>query len=145
MEYGLYKVEEVAEGSLRRAGRKACCWRPSWRAQVLADAKVTKLFRQWPISWAAELAGTVARHPLAEHPGNGAGYYGKAPLLSGDFVTDDAGTGFVHIAPSHGEDDWKLGMANGLPVPETVLPDGTYAPIGGSVRRLVRVGPGQRR
>ena len=30
------------------------------------------------------------------------------PLLAGDFVTDDAGTGFVHTAPSHGADDYEL-------------------------------------
>ena len=32
------------------------------------------------------------------------------PLLPGDHVTDDAGTGFVHTAPSHGADDYALGV-----------------------------------
>ena len=48
------------------------------------------------------------------------------PLLPGDFVTTEAGTGFVHIAPGHGEDDFALGRAHGLPVPETVNDDGTF-------------------
>ncbi len=69
----------------------------------------------------ADLAGTVCHHPL-----RAGGYDFDVPLLAGDFVTTDTGTGFVHIAPGHGEDDWHLGMANGLPVPETVGDDGTY-------------------
>src|SRR3546814_7132421 len=40
--------------------------------------------------------------------------------------TTDQGTGFVHIAPSHGEDDFYLGQEHGLPVPDMVDPDGRY-------------------
>jgi isoleucyl-tRNA synthetase len=69
------------------------------------------------------LAGTVARHPL-----NGQGYDFPVPLLAADFVAADTGTGLVHIAPGHGADDWELGQANGLPVPDTVGPDGVYLP-----------------
>ena len=50
------------------------------------------------------------------------------PLLPGDFVTADAGTGFVHIAPGHGADDYELGVANGVEVPDTVAEDGSYYP-----------------
>ena len=50
------------------------------------------------------------------------------PLLAADFVTADTGTGLVHIAPGHGADDWELGQKNGLPVPDTVGPDGVYLP-----------------
>ena len=69
------------------------------------------------------LAGTVARHPL-----HGQGYDFPVPLLAADFVAADTGTGLVHIAPGHGADDWELGQANGLPVPDTVGPDGVYLP-----------------
>ena len=48
------------------------------------------------------------------------------PLLPADFVTTEQGTGFVHIAPGHGEDDFALGRAHGIEVPDTVGPDGTY-------------------
>ena len=68
-----------------------------------------------------ELAGTVARHPL-----QGQGYDFDVPLLAADFVVADQGTGLVHIAPGHGADDWELGQANGLAVPDTVGPDGVY-------------------
>ena len=67
------------------------------------------------------LAGTIARHPL-----RGQGYDYDVPLLAGEFVTMDAGTGFVHIAPGHGEDDWHLGQAHGIAVPHTVGPDGAF-------------------
>jgi len=72
------------------------------------------------------LAGSRAGHPLATHPDAGDGYAFPVPLLAGDFVTMDQGTGFVHIAPGHGQDDWELGRANGIEVPQTVDGDGTY-------------------
>src|SRR6185312_8468799 len=67
------------------------------------------------------LAGAVARHPLA-----GQGYDFPVPLLPGDFVSEEDGSGFVHIAPGHGEDDYELGRAHGIEVPQTVGGDGTY-------------------
>ena len=47
-------------------------------------------------------------------------------MLPGDHVTDDAGTGFVHTAPSHGDDDYQLGLKFGLPMTYNVMEDGTY-------------------
>jgi isoleucyl-tRNA synthetase len=55
-----------------------------------------------------ELADLVVGHPLA-----GTGYDFDVPLLAGDHVTDDAGTGFVHTAPGHGREDFDLWMASG--------------------------------
>ena len=72
------------------------------------------------------LAGTVCAHPLR---GADKGYAFDVPLLASGHVTMDQGTGFVHIAPSHGPDDFVLGKANGLDVPETVGPDGVYTPM----------------
>ncbi len=43
-----------------------------------------------------------------------------------DFVTSDTGTGFVHIAPGHGLDDYNLGRQNGLPIYSPVDDDGTF-------------------
>ncbi len=74
------------------------------------------------------LTGTIAAHPLAQHPEADGGYDYPVPLLAGDFVTMDQGTGFVHIAPGHGQDDWELGLANGLEVPHTVDSSGYYLP-----------------
>jgi isoleucyl-tRNA synthetase len=71
----------------------------------------------------ADLEGTLCAHPLRGH-----GYEFDVPVLTADFVTTEAGTGFVHIAPGHGEDDFALGRAHGIEVPETVGDDGTYNP-----------------
>lgn len=55
----------------------------------------------------SQLVGIVAAHPL----------YGRdALVVSGDHVTLDAGTGLVHLAPGHGEDDFHVGKAFGLGV-----------------------------
>lgn len=69
----------------------------------------------------ADLAGTICAHPF-----RGQGYDFDVPLLAGDHVTTEAGTGFVHIAPGHGAEDWVLGMEHGLEVPHTVGEDGSY-------------------
>ncbi|ANK12266.1 isoleucine--tRNA ligase [Erythrobacter neustonensis] len=71
----------------------------------------------------AELAGTLARHPM-HHLG---GFYAAPrPLLPGDFVTTDSGTGLVHMAPDHGEDDFELCKANGINPVFAVMDDGRY-------------------
>jgi isoleucyl-tRNA synthetase len=69
----------------------------------------------------AALAGTVCAHPL-----RGKGFDFDVPVFTGEFVTTEAGTGVVHIAPAAGEDDFLLGRANNLPVAEFVAGDGTY-------------------
>ncbi|NNC72534.1 MAG: class I tRNA ligase family protein, partial [Sphingomonadaceae bacterium] len=71
----------------------------------------------------ADLAGTVARHPM-HHLG---GFYARPrPFLAGDFVTTDSGTGLVHMAPDHGEDDFDLCKANGINPEFAVMADGRY-------------------
>ena len=71
----------------------------------------------------SDLAGTVARHPLHELGGF---YATPRPFLAGDFVTTDAGTGLVHMAPDHGEDDFILCKAHDIAPVFAVLGDGTY-------------------
>jgi len=53
-------------------------------------------------------------------------YATKRPLLPGDFVTTDSGTGLVHMAPDHGEDDFELCKANGINPVFAVMDDGRY-------------------
>ena len=48
------------------------------------------------------------------------------PLLEGDFVTEESGTGFVHIAPGHGADDFYLGQQHGIEVTDNVTDDGKF-------------------
>lgn len=59
----------------------------------------------------SDLAGATARHPMHAL----GGFFAKPrPFLPGDFVTTDAGTGLVHMAPDHGEDDFLLCKAHGI-------------------------------
>jgi isoleucyl-tRNA synthetase len=69
------------------------------------------------------LVGATARHPM-HHLG---GFYAAPrPLLPGDFVTTDSGTGLVHMAPDHGEDDFELCKAHGINPVFAVMDDGRY-------------------
>lgn len=71
----------------------------------------------------SDLAGTKVRHPM-HHLG---GFFAEPrPMLPGDFVTTDAGTGIVHMAPDHGEDDFDLCKANGITPKFVVDDDGRY-------------------
>lgn len=71
----------------------------------------------------SDLAGTVARHPM-HHLG---GFFAEPrPFLAGDFVTTDSGTGLVHMAPDHGEDDFDLCKAHGINPVFAVEGDGRY-------------------
>lgn len=74
---------------------------------------------------AGALDGAAAHHPM-HHLG---GFFAKPrPFLPGDFVTTDAGTGLVHMAPDHGEDDFLLCKAHGIDPVFAVQGDGTYRP-----------------
>ncbi len=121
LEYAAMRVDRAAEGSRAQPGETLLV------ATALADAVAAQagieaysVMARFP---GAALAGSVARHPLA-----GQGYEFDVPLLAAGFVEADQGTGLVHIAPGHGADDFELGQANGLPVPDTVGPDGVYLP-----------------
>ncbi|MDG6094143.1 isoleucine--tRNA ligase [Acetobacter sp. AN02] len=74
------------------------------------------------------LPGSALEGAVAAHPLRGEGYDYDVPLFGGEFVTTEVGTGLVHMAPSHGEDDFQLCRAHGIPVPEMVEDDGRYAP-----------------
>ena len=73
---------------------------------------------------APALDGVVLAHPFRGH-----GYDFDVPLLSGEHVTDDTGTGFVHTAPGHGVDDYEVWLKSGRSskdIPDTVGPEGEY-------------------
>jgi len=71
----------------------------------------------------SDLAGTIARHPMHAL----GGFFAKPrPLLAGDFVTTDSGTGLVHMAPDHGEDDFALCKTRGIEPVFAVEGDGKY-------------------
>ncbi|HXI73693.1 MAG TPA: isoleucine--tRNA ligase [Verrucomicrobiae bacterium] len=65
-----------------------------------------------------QLATIEYQHPFCNRTGK---------AFAADFVTSDTGTGFVHIAPGHGLDDYNLGRQNGLPIYSPVDDDGKFA------------------
>jgi isoleucyl-tRNA synthetase len=74
----------------------------------------------------AEFEGIVLAHPYAGIEGGAGEWDFDVPMVAGDHVTDDAGTGFVHTAPSHGDDDYQMGLKYRLPMTYNVEADGSY-------------------
>ncbi len=71
----------------------------------------------------SDLAGTTARHPMHKL----GGFFAEPrPFFAGDFVTTESGTGLVHMAPDHGEDDFDLCKAHGIEPKFVVEADGRY-------------------
>lgn len=68
--------------------------------------------------------GAALEHQLLRHPF----YDRQVPIILGDHVTTEAGTGAVHTAPGHGQDDYVVGLKYGLPVDNPVGNDGVFLP-----------------
>jgi isoleucyl-tRNA synthetase len=123
IKYGLYEVDAM-EADLAFAP-----WAVQGDKLILADERAEDVFKAGKIATAKRLGDADPANIQCAHPlkGLAGGYDFNVPLLSGDHVTDDAGTGFVHTAPSHGVDDYLVWMKSGLPqadIPFTVDGDG---------------------
>ncbi len=103
--YGLYEVTEAADDNWARVGDRLVL-ADALAGDVMKSARVAAYERARDVT-ADELAGLVCDHPLAA-----LGYDFAVPLLEGDHVTADAGTGFVHTAPGHGAEDFEIWMAS---------------------------------
>jgi isoleucyl-tRNA synthetase len=105
--YGLYKVSDAPADN----------WAKTGDLLILADALAESVFKQARVAAyekvrelpAETLDALECAHPLK---GLGGGYEFTVPLLPGDHVTDDTGTGFVHTAPGHGREDFDVWTAN---------------------------------
>ncbi len=126
--YGVYEVTGRPQESNATIGTRYLL-ADTLAEQVLAAAKLdgTMWRRRGGVS-AEELAGMVLAHPFRGLEGANGEWDYDVPMLPGEHVTDDAGTGFVHTAPSHGDDDYQLGQKHGLPMTYNVLEDGSYRP-----------------
>ena len=102
IEYGLYEVAEAPEDNWAKVG-DLYVLADKLASVVMKSAKVVSYTRRGGLL----LGGLVCAHPLAS-----LGYDFDVPLLDGDHVTDDTGTGFVHTAPGHGADDYIIWMQN---------------------------------
>jgi len=95
----LVLASELAESVLQRAG--------ATQTAELARVK------------GAVLEGLALRHPFYER---------EVPVILGEHVTLDSGTGAVHTAPGHGQEDFIVGQRYGLPVDNPVGGDGRFLP-----------------
>ncbi|NPU11192.1 isoleucine--tRNA ligase [Bradyrhizobium sp. 83002] len=105
--YGLYEVTEAPADNWAKTGDKL----------ILADALAESVFKQARVTSYTKLRdipGDTLDAVECAHPFKGlaGGYNFVVPLLSGEHVTDDTGTGFVHTAPGHGREDFDVWMAN---------------------------------
>ncbi|MBY5772799.1 isoleucine--tRNA ligase [Rhizobium leguminosarum] len=103
--YGLYEVTAAENDFGPRPGEKLIF------ADKLAEesfAKAKLQYKRLSDVSAADFATMTCAHPFKGLDG---GYEFRVPLLDGDHVTDDAGTGFVHTAPSHGREDFDAWMS----------------------------------
>jgi isoleucyl-tRNA synthetase len=132
IEYGLYRVTEAAPDNWAKVGDRF----------VIADKLADDVFA------AARVAGfervkdvlpvMVERcaHPFKGLDGANGYWDFEVPMLPADYVTEEAGTGFVHIAPGHGADDYNTFVKHKAvfescgtaEVPHTVSPDSSYYP-----------------
>jgi isoleucyl-tRNA synthetase len=101
--YGLYEVTEAPDQNWAKKGDKLVL-ADKLAAEVMKTAKVEAFVRKQDVD----------PHHIghASHPLKGKGYDFQVPLLEGDHVTDDAGTGFVHTAPGHGREDFEVWTSN---------------------------------
>ncbi len=102
IEYALCSVSKILEGGNAVIGEKliiANSLKESFEKQCKLSLNVMRTFK-----------GSQLEHNRCEHPLRSHGYDFDVPLFAGEFVTTETGTGFVHIAPNHGEDDFKLGQ-----------------------------------
>ena len=92
---------------------------------LVAEALLQASLARWQIGNAqvlaralgSDLEGLVLHHPFYER---------AVPIILGDHVTTEAGTGAVHTAPAHGQEDYVVGCRYGLPVDNPVGGDGKF-------------------
>ena len=115
--YGLYEVIDAGEAYGATKGERFVL------ADVLADdVRSAAHIVEWKrLDVVIDPSKLVCAHPFRDK-----GYDFGVNVFAGDFVTDETGTGFVHIAPGHGQDDYLLGLKHGVEVPFTVDEAGVY-------------------
>ncbi len=124
--YGLYEVTGRPEVSGARIGTTYVT-ADALAGQVFAAAGLDDtMYRRLRDVSADELGALTLAHPFRGMDGANGEWDFDVPMLPGEHVTEEAGTGFVHTAPSHGEEDFELGRRFALPLTFNVEPDGTY-------------------
>ena len=115
--YGLYEVQQAPDGNWAKKGER----------YILADKLADAVMAAAKVEAFARIADADPNGLVCDHPLAAMGYAFDVPLLDGNHVTDDTGTGFVHTAPGHGADDYNIWMEKvGGPIPFTVNADGYF-------------------
>ena len=109
--YGLYLVDTTEDESWTKAG-DLYLLADSLAQEVLGKSRVTSFVRVRGVD-ATELADMTLSHPFDHLEGANGFWDYDVPMIDGDHVTEDAGTGFVHTAPSHGADDYEAFVRRG--------------------------------
>jgi isoleucyl-tRNA synthetase len=96
-----------------------------WERLLVAEPLLKESLARWQVESyqiiaygpGRDLEGLTLRHPF---------YDREVPIILGDHVTTEAGTGAVHTAPAHGQEDYAVGCRYDLPVDNPVGPDGRF-------------------
>ena len=102
IKYGVYRADSIEEGLAFEP------WVKVGDKLILADKLADEVLRAAKAASWKRVSDFDPEGAVALHPFRGQGYDFEVPLLAGEHVTDDAGTGFVHTAPSHGADDFEI-------------------------------------
>ena len=119
IEYVVATINSVEDNSKALPGDKVIL-----AVNTLEKVKKESLVSDWSISNSFEgsdLSGLVCKHPLSK-----IGYDYDIPLFPADFVNTEQGTGFVHIAPGHGADDFEIGLKHNIEIKSIIDSDGVY-------------------
>ena len=128
--YGLYEVDDAPTDNWAKKGDRLIL-ADALALDVLRQARVTAYKKERDVP-SVQLESTTCFHPLK---GFGGDYNFLVPLLEGDHVTADTGTGFVHTAPGHGREDFDVWTSNAQKlsargintnIPYTVDADGRF-------------------
>jgi len=129
--YGLYEVTAMEKVVDPKTGGELTPWTTVGEKLIVADKLLESVKAAARIADAKRLgnahpAGGKCSHPLK---GYHDGYKFSVPLLAGDHVSDEDGTGFVHTAPGHGQEDYAAWISNGYSqadIPHTVDEFGAF-------------------
>jgi isoleucyl-tRNA synthetase len=128
IDYAVHRIDVASDGCLLKIGEHIIL------AQTLTEEFMQKAHvASWTVTqFFVPSEDDFCFHPLAQandalNKDNQAFWGENIPLLTADFVTDTVGTGFVHIAPSHGIDDYKLGLLHKLSMTDYIDKKGAFS------------------
>ncbi len=119
LQYSLVEVERVSESSLVEVGDRLI-FAEDLVKTVSEEIGIISFKKQ------KSFKGDILSSCICEHPFKKIGYSFEVKPFHGEFVNLDQGTGIVHIAPGHGDDDYNLGLKHGVDIIQTVQDDGKY-------------------